>query len=286
MAGPDTDFPLHDRADEGFAELALLRKALHLQGLRVGRGAGVLPHRVEERLLLAPREVADLDGGEHPRDEVGEPDAAPHFSTARAELLREDVPGLPALQLVFTLDTSQIGALSLASHRLEPHGVREGALARKDALTLQVGVDHGDDGLVPRHLPHDARNLREAGERRGDLAIGVVCEYAFTRSGCLRGGNGARHHGFEDAISLPVLASDGAFHVPGEVVAGVVERDEDALHGEAGVYLPPDPRHGLQEAGHAGCRGIFGGTGMRTLSAATSALMRIIPRVGKLSTMT
>lgn len=28
---------LHDRADEGLAELALLRKALHLQGLRVGR---------------------------------------------------------------------------------------------------------------------------------------------------------------------------------------------------------------------------------------------------------
>lgn len=104
-----------------------------------------------------------------------------------------------------------------------------------------------------------AHLLREAGERRGDLAIGVVCEYAFTRSGRLRGGNGAGHHGLEDAVRLPVLASDGAFHVPGEVVAGVVERDEDALHGEAGVYLPPDPRHGLQEAGHAGCREVLGG---------------------------
>ena len=101
--------------------------------------------------------------------------------------------------------------------------------------------------------------LREAGERRGDLAFGIVCEYAFTRSGRLRGGNGAGHHGLEDAVRLPVLASDGAFHVPGEVVAGVVERDEDALHGETGVYLPPDPRHGLQEAGHAGCREVFGG---------------------------
>lgn len=104
-----------------------------------------------------------------------------------------------------------------------------------------------------------AHLLREAGERRGDLAFGVVCEYAFTRSGRLRGGNGAGHHGLEDAVRLPVLASDGALHVPGEVVAGVVERDEDAFHGEAGVYLPPDPRHGLQEAGHAGCREVFGG---------------------------
>ena len=101
---------------------------------------------------------------------MGEPDVAPHFAAAHAELLGEDVPGLPALQLVFTLNTSQIGALSLAPHRLEPHGVREGALARKDALALQVGVDHGDDGFVLRHLPHDARNLREAGELGGALA--------------------------------------------------------------------------------------------------------------------
>lgn len=91
------------------------------------------------------------------------------------------------------------------------------------------------------------------------MPSGVVCEYAFTRSGRLRGGNGAGHHGLEDAVRLPVLASDGALHVPGEVVAGVVERDEDALHGEAGVYWPPDPRHGLQEAGHAGCREVLGG---------------------------
>lgn len=40
----------------------------------------------------------------------------------------------------------------------------------KDALALQVGVDHGDDGLVLRHFPHDARNLREAGELGGALA--------------------------------------------------------------------------------------------------------------------
>lgn len=91
------------------------------------------------------------------------------------------------------------------------------------------------------------------------MPSGVVCEYAFTRSGRLRGGNGAGHHGLEDAVRLPVLASDGALRVPGEVVAGVVERDEDALHGEAGVYWPPDPRHGLQEAGHAGCREVLGG---------------------------
>lgn len=101
--------------------------------------------------------------------------------------------------------------------------------------------------------------LREAGERRGNLAIGVVREYAFPCSGRLRGGDGAGHHGLEDAVRLPVLPSDGALDLPCEVVAGVVERDEDALDGEAGVYLPPDPVHGLQEAGHAGRREVLGG---------------------------
>lgn len=103
---------------------------------------------------------------------------------------------------------------------------------------------------APFFLATAVHLLREIGERLGDPAGGVVGEDALARGGGLGRGDGARHHGVEDAERGAVLLPDGALDVAREVVAGVVERHQDALDGQPGVDLAPHAPDGLEQPRH------------------------------------
>ena len=66
---------------------------------------------------------------------------------------------------------------------------------------------------APFFLATAVHLLREIGEGPGDPAGGVVGEDALARGGGLGCGDGARHHGVEDAERGTVLLPDGALDV-------------------------------------------------------------------------
>ena len=94
---------------------------------------------------------------------IRQPDIALDLVAALTDIPRKTVRGL-LTRLVPNLGTDRSDSLSLPFHGVQTHLVGERLFARKNGLSLLIGVDHDEDCGVVVHFAHDRRDRFDSRE--------------------------------------------------------------------------------------------------------------------------
>ena len=168
---------LHDLLRGQTARLALL---LQLLGLGAGGDFSLLLNSVRQHLLLLGLHLGNIRAGvdrDLPlvhqvlefRDQFIQSLVPLDGGGALAHLLGQLLVGVHALdpQGLVLRDLLLGPAAHLPFHGVGFHLIGAGLLHRADLLPLEVGVHHGNDGLVPVQIADDNRNIFNPGQLAG-----------------------------------------------------------------------------------------------------------------------